>query len=143
MFIAPASSQATPSGLYPEGIDTADVVWTICATAMQLLLTPGRCLTEGGSQYSTIRRESVLHHKGGSLYSTIKMCLRIDQMIKQISGSPRHFHTFQFHTTPLGLLPPATAFFYAGLSHHKNVLSTILEGILTLIIISPLFAWIG
>ena len=41
-FIAPASSQSNPSGIYPEGIDLADVAWTLCATALQLMLTPGR-----------------------------------------------------------------------------------------------------
>jgi len=40
-YIAPASSQANPSGLFPDGINPANVAWTLAATSLQLLLMAG------------------------------------------------------------------------------------------------------
>ena len=76
-FVAPASTQADPSGLFPDSINPADVAYTLVTTAMQLLLIP------------------------------------------------------------------ATAFFYGGLGCHKNILSTLLQCMMSLIVIAPLFAFIG
>lgn len=41
IFIAPAASEANPSGQLPDDINPADVAWTLAATSLQLLLTPG------------------------------------------------------------------------------------------------------
>ena len=40
-------------------------------------------------------------------------------------------------------LDAATAFFYGGLGAHKNILSTLLQCLMTLVVIAPLFAFIG
>ena len=53
IYIAPAASDANdPSGLFPDSISPADVAWTLCATVLQLLLTPGK--SEGGREMEVL-----------------------------------------------------------------------------------------
>lgn len=56
IYIAPASSQINPSGLFPEGINPADVAWTLTATSLQLLLMAGN-----GRNRSRVARMLAIH----------------------------------------------------------------------------------
>ena len=163
-YIAPAASEANPSGLLPDDIDPADVAWTMTATSLQLLLTPGRVNTlarhgnAGRTCYSYTKLAFISIYLLTSQYWYIILPCQIPE------ESYRYQYIWSFVSVLNVLLMDAldwkqpvwpsliklcnnccsaTAFFYGGLGLHKNIVSTILQCVMTLIIITPLFMCIG